>query len=114
MQEKTEARLQSECYLHFHNTCPALRGRLFCVNNNPRNAIDGNRLKAIGLVAGVSDMIYLRDNRPPLCLEFKASTGSQQRVQKEWQRVAEATGCEYVIVRSFDQFCQALGIAPPK
>jgi hypothetical protein len=112
--KQSENRLQSECYLHFHNTCPALRGRLFLVHNTPKNAIDGARLRSIGMVAGVSDMIYLRDNRPPLCLEFKTSTGSQQRVQKEWQAVAEATGCEYVIVRSFDQFCQALGIAPPK
>jgi hypothetical protein len=103
--------VQAQCFQHHWNTRPDERGRLFLVHNNPRNAIDGNRLKAIGLVAGVSDMIYLRDNRPPLCLEFKASTGSQQRVQKEWQAVAEATGCEYVLVRSMDEFCQALGIA---
>jgi hypothetical protein len=112
MPEKTEARLQSECYLHFHNTCPALRGRLFLVHNNAHSKREGAMLKAVGLVAGVSDMIYLRDNLPPLCLEFKTSTGSQQRVQKEWQAVAEATGCEYRIIRTFDEFCQALGIAP--
>lgn len=113
MQEKTEARLQSECYLHFHNTCPTLRGRLFLVHNTPKNAIDGARLRSIGMVAGVSDMIYLRDGMPPLCLEFKTSTGSQQKVQKEWQAVAESAGCEYVLVRSMEDFCAAIGIAAP-
>jgi len=87
---------------------------LFLVHNNPRNAIDGNRLKAIGLIKGVSDMIYLRDNLPPLCLEFKTAIGTQQPEQKEWQRVAEATGAEYRIIRSMEEFCDAIGISPPK
>ena len=87
---------------------------MFLVHNNPRNAIDGNRLKAIGLIKGVSDMLYLRDNLPPLCLEFKTAIGTQQPEQKEWQRVAESTGSEYRIIRSMEEFCEAIGIAPPK
>ena len=86
---------------------------MFLVHNSPRNAIDGNRLKAIGMVAGVSDLIYLREGLPPLCLEFKTPIGSQQRVQKEWQKIAEATGCEYVVVRSMADFCAAIGIPTP-
>jgi hypothetical protein len=84
------------------------------VHNNPRNAIDGNRLKAIGLIKGVSDMLYLRDNLPPLCLEFKTAIGTQQPEQKEWQRVAESTGARYVLIRSMEEFCEAIGISPPK
>jgi len=112
MQDKTEARLQSECYLHYWNTCPHLRKRLFLIHNNPRDKREGAILKSLGLVAGVSDMIYLRDNLPPLCLEFKTAIGTQQKEQKEWQAVAEATGAEYVLVRSMEEFCQAIGIAP--
>jgi len=114
MQEKTEARLQSECYLHFWNSNPALRKRLFCVHNNPKDKREGAILRSLGMVAGVSDMLYLRDNLPPLCLEFKTAIGTQQPEQKEWQRVAEATGAEYRIIRSMEEFCDALGIAPPK
>ncbi len=87
---------------------------MFLIHNNPRNAIDGNRLKAIGLIKGVSDMIYLRDNLPPLCLEFKTAIGTQQKEQKEWQAVAEATGAEYRIIRSMEDFCTAIGIEQPK
>lgn len=78
------------------------------VNNTPRNRIDGARLKAMGMVAGVSDMIYLRHNQPPLCLEFKTDIGRQAPAQVEWQRVAEATWAEYRIIRSFDEFQDAI------
>lgn len=114
MDNKSESRLQSECYLHFWNTCPHLRKRLFCIHNNPKDKREGAILKALGLVAGVSDMMYLREGLPPLCLEFKTETGTQQREQKEWQAVAEATGAEYRIVRNMDEFCAAIGIEPPR
>jgi hypothetical protein len=78
------------------------------VHNNPRNAIDGNRLKAQGMVAGVSDMIYLRDGLPPLCIEFKLPDGKQQSVQKQWQQVAESTGAKYVIIRNLEDFIQLI------
>jgi hypothetical protein len=73
-------------------------------HNNARNAIDGARLKSQGMIAGVSDMILLRENRPPLCIEFKLPNGRQAPAQKEWQSVAESTGAEYVIIRSLEDF----------
>jgi hypothetical protein len=114
MKNQSEARLQSECYLHYWNTCPHLRKRLFVIHNNPKDKREGAILRALGMVAGVSDMIYLRDNQPPLCLEFKTAIGTQQKEQKEWQQVAEATGAEYRIIRSMEDFCTALRIPPPE
>lgn len=108
MSNITESRLQSDCFLWHWNTLPNERGRLFMVHNNPKNAIDGNRLKAQGMVAGVSDMIYLRDGLPPLCIEFKLPDGKQQSVQKQWQQVAESTGAKYVIIRSLEDFIQLI------
>lgn len=78
------------------------------VHNTPRNKIDGARLKAMGMVAGVSDMIYLRVNLSPLCLEFKTDTGRQSPDQVRWQSVAESLGCEYRIIRTFDEFKSAI------
>jgi hypothetical protein len=86
------------------NTRPNERGLLFMVHNSPKNAIDGARLKAMGMVAGVSDMIYLRDGLPPLCIELKLPDGIQSKAQKEWQKVVESVGCEYVIIRSLSEF----------
>jgi len=105
--ELTESRIQAECFQWHWNTYPDLRGKLFMVHNNPRNAIDGNRLKAMGMVAGVSDMMLLRHDKPPLCIEIKTENGTQQRNQKEWQQVAESSGAEYIVVRNLDEFKDA-------
>ena len=74
------------------------------VHNTPRNKIDGARLKAMGMVAGVADMIYLRENLPPLFVEFKTDIGRQSYDQKLFQEVAEKTGAVYVLCRDFDHF----------
>jgi hypothetical protein len=104
----TEAYLQAQCFQHHWNTRPNERGLLFMVHNNPRNAVDGARLRAMGLIKGVSDMIYLRPNRHPLCIEFKLPDGVQSKAQKEWQKTVEAIGCEYVIVHTIKEFEQVL------
>jgi hypothetical protein len=104
----SEDQLQSQCFTHHWNSYPNERGLLFMVHNTPRNKIDGARLKAMGMVAGVSDMIYLRRDLPPLCLEFKTESGRQSSAQVEWQKVAEANGCEYRIIRTFDEFKEAI------
>ena len=54
----TELRLQASCFQWHWNKFPEERGRLFMIHNNPRNKIDGNRLKAAGMVAGVADLEY--------------------------------------------------------
>lgn len=77
-------------------------------HNTPKNAIDGARLRSMGLYAGVSDMIYLRDGLPPLCIEMKDESGRQSEAQANWQKVAESVGCTYVIVRSLDEFKEAI------
>ena len=101
---KSEAAIQGEAIMWAWNERPETRGRLFLVHNNPLNKIDGARRKAMGMVAGVSDLIYLRDGLPPLCIEMKDATGKQSQAQKDWQQVAESVGCKYVIIRSLAEF----------
>jgi hypothetical protein len=106
--EKTEAYIQSECVKYLWNERPETRGQLFEVNNNPLNAIDGARRKAMGMVAGVSDLVLLRKDLPPLCIEVKDGKGRQTPAQIEWQKVAESVGCKYVVIRSLDDFKAAI------
>jgi hypothetical protein len=101
---KTESYIQSECVRWLWNERPETRGKLFEVNNNPLNKIDGSRRKAMGMVAGVSDLIFLRDKLPPLCIEMKDETGKQSSAQKDWQAIAESTGAEYVVIRNLTEF----------
>lgn len=104
MSNETESYIQGQCVMWLWNERPETRSKLFEVNNNPLNKIDGARRKAMGMVAGVSDLIYLRDGLPPLCIEMKDAAGVQSQAQKDWQKVAESTGCEYVIIRSLTEF----------
>jgi len=108
MSNETEAYIQGQCVMWLWNTHPETRGRLFLIDNNPLNKIDGARRKAMGMVAGVSDLIYLRDGLPPLCIEMKDESGRQSEAQANWQKVAESVGCTYVIVRSLEEFKEVI------
>lgn len=55
----------------------------FHVNNNGRNAIQGARLKALGVVAGIADIVLLAPEGKVFLLELKAKKGRLSDSQKE-------------------------------
>lgn len=67
------------------------------------NAVAGAQAKGRGLVAGVADTQFIWAGRCYF-FEFKTSTGRQSQAQKEWQKVCEAQGIQYTIIRSVEQF----------
>ena len=76
----------------YHDNYPAdQRGRLFTVNNNAPSAYAGSVMKAMGVVAGVSDMIYL-SAAGAVFLEFKDPKGKQSLSQKWWRGVVQEAG----------------------
>lgn len=57
--QKTEAKIQSECFIWFNNTYPQYRGLLYHVpNGEKRDPITANKLKAMGVVAGIPDLVF--------------------------------------------------------
>ena len=104
----TELRLQAECFQWHWNTFPDQRKRLFMVHNNPRNAIDGNRLKAAGMVAGVADLQYLRPFKTPLFIEMKLPGETQSAVQIDFEALSKSIGCDYVVADSFERFKEVI------
>ena len=101
--EKTEAKIQQEIFVWHWNNYPAERGLLWHNNNNSRNAVDGARKKAIGVVAGVADLTFVHRGRVYF-IEVKTPKGRQSKAQKEWQASIIGAGCEYHIVRSLLDF----------
>jgi hypothetical protein len=96
---QSEDRLQQECYMWFHNTYPELRGLLFHVpNGGNRNAIEGKKFKLIGVVSGVSDLLFLYKGKT-YCFELKKISGYQSNNQLKWQNTVENQGFKYYIVR---------------
>ena len=104
-----EFKLQAQCFRFHWNERPQERGRLFTVNNNSGGKFEGAIMKAMGVVAGVADMMYLSD-AGLIALEFKTPTGRQSPAQKEWQETIEAAGYRYVIIRTFEEFKQTLNL----
>lgn len=100
--------IQCECVRYFNLRYPYLRGRLFAVpNGGRRDVVTGARLKAEGVVAGVSDLILLKKNRyyGALLIEMKKRTGKQSESQKQWEQLVCADGeFKYVKCHSFDDF----------
>ena len=99
----SEAKLQSDCFIWFWNNYPEQRQMLFHVNNKARNAIEGNKMKAMGVVKGVSDMILVMPGRV-MFIEFKTGTGRQSPEQLHFQQKVEERGHMYAVIRTFGEF----------
>lgn len=106
-----ESRLQQSCVRYFRLAYPQYAYLLFAVpNGGARGKVEASIMKKEGIVAGVADLILLvpRQGFGSLCIEMKTQTGSQRLSQKTWQQEAEKNGNRYVVVRSFDQFRNAV------
>jgi len=101
----SENKLQAECYQWAYNTFPEVRGLLYHNFNNPKNAIQGAQLKAVGLVKGVADLTFLWQGQAYF-FELKTETGKQSKDQFEWQMKVGGHGFPYLIVRRFEHFKQ--------
>jgi hypothetical protein len=100
----TEHQLQQAIFTWHWNNRPNERGLLFMVQNTVKSKREGAILKGMGLIAGVSDMIYLRPNGQPIFVELKTAEGRQSPAQIEWaHRIGEA-GYTYVVIRSLEEF----------
>ena len=105
-----EHRIQCAIVKWFYYAYPAYRGGcLFAVpNGGHRNIQTARNLKAEGVTSGVSDLLLLVPKREyhGLCVEVKTPVGRQSDNQKNWQRIIEAQGYKYCIVRSLDEFAE--------
>jgi len=99
----TESKLQSDIFLWFHNTFPSQRQMLFHVNNKARNAIEGNKFKAMGVCKGISDLILILPGQV-VFIELKTESGIQSPDQKIFQKKVESRGHRYMIIRSLEEF----------
>lgn len=103
-----EHRIQCACVKYFNLRYPKLKGRLFAVpNGGRRDAVTASKLKAEGVIAGVSDLILLKSNRDygALLIEMKKKGGYQSPSQKQWQKmICENREYKYVVCHSLDDF----------
>lgn len=103
-----EHRIQCACVRWFRLQYPQLNGRLFAVpNGGRRDVTTAAKLKAEGVIAGVSDLILLKSNHDygALLIEMKTLKGRQRDSQNQWQNLVCADEeYKYVVCHSFDDF----------
>ena len=99
---------QQACGRWFSLHYPERQGRLFAVpTGGRRDAVTGAKLKAEGVIAGVSDLILLKSTHQygALLIEMKTPKGRQSEHQRWWQSViCDKDEYKYVVCRSLDDF----------
>ena len=109
--EQTEGRLQQNIFTKHWNQYPEERRLLFAINNNSVNRIKGAQMKSIGVVKGVSDMIYINPRtQTTQFLELKLPNGRQKPEQIEFQQKVEKLGFEYHIIKTIEKFNKVTGL----
>ena len=70
-------------------------------NESPRSPRYANRLKQLGMLPGVADMVLTVYGKTHY-LEFKSPKGRQTEAQKQFECQCRATGIPYALARSVD------------
>ena len=96
-------KLQSQCFLWFHNEHPDVRGLMWSNQNNPRNGKDGAIRKATGMIKGIFDLLFYHQG----CLyafDIKIAHDKFSKAQLHWKALIEAQGGKAYEIRSISQF----------
>ncbi|UKK52129.1 hypothetical protein L6472_05995 [Prevotella sp. E13-17] len=121
----TESRIQQQCIAWFRAEYPEFTMLLTHVANegNAHSRVSGAIHKAEGTVAGVADLILfaasdvgipykegvvLLRHYHGLGIEMKTKLGKQTQQQKDFQRMFEAAGFMYVVIRSLEEFQEVI------
>lgn len=98
-----EHTLQTACVRWFRYQYP--KNVILSVPNGGTrdNKKEAARLKAEGVLAGVSDLIVISEKKV-FFIEMKTAIGRQNKNQKEFQQKVEKLGFLYFICRSFQEF----------
>jgi len=102
--EQSESKIQQDCFVWFWNEFPLLRRTLFHIpNGGPRGRVAGNRMKSIGVVAGVPDFVFVHDGHVHF-FELKKPGETVSGKQKEIHFIFAKQNCPVTVIRSLDEF----------
>ena len=100
-----EDALQAKIVVWFKNNYQMHgKGLIFsCPNGGTRNIVEAKKLKETGLMAGVSDLIVLLENKI-LFVELKIEKGIQSDAQRLFETRIINLGYEYHLIRDLETF----------
>jgi hypothetical protein len=100
-----ESKLQSECVKWFRLQYPNVT--IFAIpNGGNRDLETGVRMKREGTLAGVADLFVMKPSTSyaGLFIEMKVDKRKQSDKQLDFQQKALASGYQYKVITSIDQF----------
>jgi hypothetical protein len=104
---KTESKIQQEIVMWFRNNYCLKhnipRCAIFSVPNERKDTRELMKMKATGLMAGVSDLIIAIPSKV-LFVEVKDDKGRQSDKQKYFEESIKGLNLEYYLVRSLEDF----------
>src|SRR5690606_34562399 len=95
----SEAAIQSAIMDYLRYALPGTY-RAFHVNNTPRSAIHGAKLKRIGLVSGGADIVVVRNGGSVCFIEVKGPKGRLSPTQAEFSTWCGENQVPFGVVRS--------------
>lgn len=101
----SEQQLQAACVLWFNHEYPAHRKALHCNNNNSFNRMEGTKAKAMGVVAGVSDLELVVAGAV-IFIEMKLPGKTRSQGQVEFCDYVLSCGHQYIVIETLEQFKQ--------
>lgn len=107
MRRRIESELQIACVTWFSLQYPKIaRLLLHPANGGKRGKSEGGIFKAMGVRAGVPDLILLYGSSGyhSLGIELKTDKGRQGPNQKEYMELMQENHSKYVVVRSIGEF----------
>ncbi|AGO47996.1 VRR-NUC domain containing protein [Cellulophaga phage phi12:1] len=103
-QKSSEDRIQADCFDWFNTAYPHLRGLLYHVpNGEKRDPITANKLKAMGVVAGVPDLEFHYHKRTYF-IEMKKPGGVVSEAQKKIHAQLDLQGFVVWVVDNMEEF----------
>lgn len=82
---------------------------IICIpNGGYRKKLEAVRLKRMGVLAGVSDLVLMLPEGKTCWVELKTKTGRQEATQIAFQQKCKKLGHKYVLIRSLDEYIALL------
>ena len=100
----TEQQFQADCVLWFNQEFPNERKSLHCNNNNSHDRIRGNIAKAMGVIAGVSDLELLCNNGVVAFIELKLPGKKQSDDQIKFEELCLRKRHLYFLIETLSDF----------
>jgi hypothetical protein len=99
----THDKLQAMCWQWHYNSYPEDRGYIRLIYSNPRNKIQGAKLKAAGLTAGTPDMVWWR-KKQDIFFEFKVGKDKLSDDQISTHEILKSVDKMVYVIKTIDQY----------